>query len=70
MRVLAGIGQWCKRLTRLPYAFNQKWENLKAAYAWWFAWYNFGRVHGAIRMTPAMEAGIANHIWAVAELLA
>lgn len=44
-------------------------ENLKAALALYFAWYNFCRVHSTIRCTPAMEAGIAEHIWGLQELL-
>ena len=35
----------------------------------YFAWYNFCRVHRTIRMTPAMEAGIANEVWELADLL-
>jgi hypothetical protein len=59
-----------RRFTRLTNAFSKKWVNLKAALAPNFAWYNFVRVHSSVRMTPAMEAGIADHIWTVAELLA
>ena len=58
-----------RRLTRLTNAFSKKWDNLKAAYALWFAFYNFCRVHKTIRMTPAMEAGIADRIWNVSDLL-
>ena len=35
-----------------------------------FCWYNFGRIHGTLRVTPAMEAGIADHIWDWEEILA
>jgi hypothetical protein len=52
------------------YAFSKKWDNLKAALALHFAYYNFCRVHSSLRVTPAMEAGIADHVWTVAELLA
>jgi len=58
-----------RRLTRLTNAFSKKWLNLKAALALYFAWYNFARTHGTIRMTPAMEAGITDHIWNLQELL-
>ena len=57
-----------RRLTRLTNAFSKKLENLKAALALHFAWYNFGRVHGSLRVTPAMEAGIADHIWTMEEI--
>jgi IS1 family transposase len=63
------LRQWCKRLTRLTYAFSKKWDNLKAALALHFAYYNFCRVHGSLRVTPAMEAGIAGHVWELSELL-
>ena len=59
-----------KRLTRLTYAFSKKWDNLKAALALHFAHYNFCRVHGSLRITPAMAAGITDHIWMIEELIA
>ena len=58
-----------RRLTRLTNAFSKKWENLWAALCLHFAWYNF-RVHKSLRVTPAMEAGITDRVWAVQELLA
>jgi hypothetical protein len=58
-----------RRMTRLSNAFSKKWENLRAAYALWFAFFNFCRVHKTLRVTPAMEAGIADHVWSVRELL-
>ena len=59
-----------RRMTHLTNAFSKKWLNHKAAYALYFAHYNFCRVHSSLRVTPAMEAGITNHIWALSELLA
>ena len=58
-----------RRLTRLTNAFSKKWVNLKAALALYFAWYNFCRVHRALRVTPAMEAGIEETVWPLARLL-
>jgi IS1 family transposase len=58
-----------RRLTRLTNAFSKKWENLRAALALYFAFYNFCRVHKTLRVTPAMEAGITDRIWTIAELL-
>ncbi len=58
-----------RRMTRLTNAFSKKWENLKAAYALWFAFYNFCRVHQTLRVTPAMESGITDRIWGIEELL-
>ena len=63
------LRQWCKRLTRLTYAFSKKWENLQSALALHFAYYNFCRVHSSLRVTPAMEAGIADHVWTLTELI-
>ena len=59
-----------RRLTRLTNAFSKKLENLKAALALHFAWYNFVRVHKSLRVTPAMQAGLADHVWGMDELLA
>jgi len=58
-----------RRFTRLTNAFSKKWENNWAAVALWFTFYNFCRVHKSLRVTPAMEAGIADHVWSVRELL-
>ncbi len=61
--------QWCKRLTRLTYAFSKSWDNLRAALALDFWHYNFARVHSALRITPAMAAGVSDHVWTFNELL-
>lgn len=58
-----------RRMTRLTNAFSKKWANLEAAYAIWFAYYNFCRVHRTLRVTPAMESGLTDHIWTIAELI-
>src|ERR1700682_3463775 len=58
-----------RRFTRLTNAFSKNWENHWAALACWFAFYNFCRRHQTLRVTPAMAAGIADHIWTVGELL-
>jgi transposase-like protein/IS1 family transposase len=59
-----------RRLTRLTNAFSKKWDNLRAALALHFAYYNFCRIHKSIRCTLAMEAGITGHVWELRELLA
>ena len=59
-----------RRLTRLTNGFSKKRENLRAALALHFAWYNFVRVHSSLLVTPAMEAGLENHVWTMEELLA
>jgi hypothetical protein len=63
------LRQWCKRLTRLTHAFSKQWANLQATLALHFAHYNFCRIHGPLRITPAMAAGITDHVWGVRELL-
>jgi transposase-like protein/IS1 family transposase len=59
-----------RRFTRLTNGFSKKLANLKAAVAVFVTWYNFCRVHQTLRVTPAMEAGLSDHIWTVKELLA
>ena len=59
----------CRRLTRLTNAFSKKFENFEAAVALNFAYYNFIKTHGAIRMTPAQAAGVESSAWTVAELV-
>ena len=58
-----------RRLTRLTNAFSKKSENLRAALALYFAFYNFCRIHSSIRCTPAMESGLTGHVWTLRELL-
>lgn len=63
------IRMMMRRFTRKTNGFSKKWLNLKAGLALHFAYYNFCRVHLSLRVTPAMESGIANHIWSLEELL-
>ena len=58
-----------RRFTRLTNAFSKKLDDLKAACALHFAYYNFCRIHKSLRVTPAMEAGLTDHIWTLRELL-
>jgi IS1 family transposase len=58
-----------RRFTRLTNAFSKKIENHAAAISLYFAFYNFCRVHQTLRVTPAMEAGITDHVWSVEELV-
>ncbi len=55
--------------TRLTNAFSKKWGNLKAALALYFAYYNFCRVHMPLRVTPAMQSGLTDHVWTLGELI-
>jgi len=58
-----------RRFTRLTNAFSKKLENLRAAVALNFAHYNFVRIHGSLRMTPAMAAGVTDHLWTIRDLM-
>jgi IS1 family transposase len=58
-----------RRMTRLSNGFSKKFDNLNAALSLHFAHYNFCRIHGSLRMTPAMKAGITGHIWSIEEIL-
>ena len=58
----------CRRFTRLTNAFSKKVENHAHAVALHFMYYNFGRIHKTLRVTPAMEAGVSDHVWSLAEI--
>jgi hypothetical protein len=57
-----------RRMTRLTNGFSKKIENHREAVALHFGFYNFCQLHGSLRVTPGMEAGITDHVWSVAEL--
>jgi len=59
----------CRRLSRLTNAFSKKRENFDAAIGLNYAYYNFCKIHGTIRCTPAMEAGIETSQWTTADLV-
>jgi len=59
-----------RRFTRLTNAFSKKVDNLNYAVALHFMYYNFGRIHKSLRVTPAMEAGISDHVWSLEEIAA
>jgi hypothetical protein len=58
-----------RRFTRLTNGFSKKVENLAFAVALHFMHYNFCRVHQALRVTPAMEAGLTDHVWSIDDLI-
>jgi len=59
-----------RRFTRLTNAFLKKVENLARAVSLHFMYYNFGRIHKTLRVTPAMEAGVSDHVWSLEEIAA
>lgn len=58
-----------RRFTRLTNAFSKKLENHEAAVALYVAHYNLCRVHETLRVTPAMQLGVIDHIWTIGELV-
>jgi hypothetical protein len=58
-----------RRFTRLTNAFSKKVENHAAAVALHFIHYNFARIHKTLRITPAMAAGLSDHVWTIEELV-
>lgn len=58
-----------RRFTRLALGFSKSLDNLKAAVTLYVAYYNLCRVHRTLCVTPAMEAGLTDHIWSIEELL-
>jgi hypothetical protein len=64
------IRTFMRRFTRLALGFSKKLDHLAAAVALYLAHYNYCRLHGSLRGTPAMRAGIAGHPWTLEELLA
>ena len=63
------LRNFVRRLARKTICFSKKLENLRAALSIHFCWYNFGRIHGTLEVTPAMEAGLAGSVWDVERLL-
>ena len=58
-----------RRFTRLTNAFSKKVENHAAMVAIHFMNYNFARVHKTLRITPAMAAGLSDHVWSLEEIV-
>jgi len=58
-----------RRFTRLTNAFSKKVENLGYAVALHFMHYNFVRIHQSLRCTPAMAAGVSDHLWEIEDIV-
>jgi IS1 family transposase len=58
-----------RRFTRLTNAFSKRVEAHYHSLAIYFLWYNFIRIHKSLRVTPAMAAGITDHLWTFEEIL-
>jgi IS1 family transposase len=59
-----------RRFTRLTNGFSKKAENHAHAVALHYMYYNFGRIHKTLRVTPAMQAGVSDHVWTMEEIAA
>jgi hypothetical protein len=59
-----------RRFTRLTDGFSKKLQNHEHAIALHYLHYNFARVHQTLRVTPAMEAGVASHVWSIDDIIA
>ena len=59
-----------RRFTRLTNAHSKKLANHAFSVALHYMHYNFCRVHMSLRVTPAMEAGVSDHVWTIGELVA
>ena len=58
-----------RRFTRLTNGFSKKAGNHAAAVALHFVHYDFARIHGSLRITPAMAAGFSDHVWSLEEIV-
>ncbi len=58
-----------RRFTRLTNGFSKKVEMHAHSVALHFAYYNFCKIHQSLRITPAMEAGLSDHVWTIEELV-
>jgi IS1 family transposase/transposase-like protein len=68
-RVNLSIRMGVRRMTRLTNAFSKKWSNHHAMMDLFFGVYNFCKVHGTLKTTPAVAAGLTDHVWTIRELL-
>ena len=59
-----------KRFARLSNGLSKKIENHEHMVALHYMYYNFARVHQSLRVTPAMEAGVSDHVWSLGEIIA
>jgi hypothetical protein len=69
-RVKSTMRMSMRRFTRLTNAFSKKLENHCHALALYFVSYNFTKIHGSLRMTPAMAAGVTDKLWNMEDIVA
>jgi hypothetical protein len=59
-----------QRFAHLSNGFSKKVENHEHMLALHYMYYNFARIHQSFRVIPAMEAGVADHVWSLGEIIA
>ncbi len=59
-----------RRYTRLTNGHSKKLENHCHMVALYTVWYNFARIHSAIRVAPTMAAGLSSRLWSMADIVA
>ena len=59
-----------RRFARLTNAFSKKIDNHIHALSLYFVWYNFSRTHKAHKLSPAMAAGVTDHLWSMEDIVA
>ena len=68
--ILALVADFLHRFENFADAFSKKVENLEDAVALHYMHYTFCRIHQTLRVTPAMEAGVTDHVWEIREVVA
>ena len=58
-----------RRFTRLTNAHSKKFENHCHMVALYTVWYNYARINSAVRMAPAMAAGISDRLWDMSDIV-
>ncbi len=58
-----------RRFTRLSNGFSRKVDNLSHAVSLHLMYYNFLKIHGSLRVTPAMEAGVTDRLWSIEDIV-
>jgi hypothetical protein len=58
-----------RRFTRLTNAFSKKLENHMHALSLYFMFYNYCKIHKSLRITPAMAAGLTDHVWELIDIV-
>jgi hypothetical protein len=58
-----------RRFARKTNAFSKSTDNYANAIALYFMYYNFFRIHQTLKTTPAVAAGVSDHVWTIEEII-